>query len=151
MSNTPDAPTGITQHTIRHATPADLEWLNINDQGWTVHEHGAWGNSHSLENAWAVLIADDPHGKALGWMYVVDAGDHLTPHLLYVNPEHRCHGVARALVKHLFASYDGMILLGSWERPLFDVWIKLGFTYVPSEGERPGSYPYGDMIRPPIR
>ncbi|MEU8346626.1 GNAT family N-acetyltransferase [Spirillospora sp. NPDC048832] len=151
MPNTPDAPTRITRYTIRHATPADLNWLNTNQEGWTVHEYYEWGKPHSLDKAWAVLIADDQQGNPLGWMYVVDAHDHLTPHLLYVNPEHRSQGVARALVKHLFASYDGMILLGSWDRELFDVWTKLGFSYVPSEGEQPGSYPYGDMIRPPVR
>lgn len=107
--------------------------------------------SHSLDKAWAVLVADDQHGNPLGWMYVVDVGDLLTPHLLYVDAEHRCHGVARALMRHLFASYEGMILLGSWDRELFDVLIKLGFTYVPSEGEQSGGHPYGNMIRPPIK
>jgi GNAT superfamily N-acetyltransferase len=151
MSNSPAVPAETSRYTIRNATRADLEWLNANGEGWTVHDQRGPGRLHSLDKAWAVLIADDSHGKSLGWMYVVASPGYLVPDRLYVDPEHRCHGVARALLEHLFTSYDGEILLGGWDRELFDVWIKLGFTYVPSENELPNSYPYGDMIRPPVR
>lgn len=93
---------------IRRATSADLGWINANGEGWTVAEHGGkWGDPHALDTAWAVLVAADEHGTRLGWMYVVDMHDHLTLHLLYVDPQNRYRGVARALVEHLFASYRG--------------------------------------------
>ncbi|GLY80526.1 GNAT family N-acetyltransferase [Actinoallomurus iriomotensis] len=151
MSNALDGPADTAQYVIRRATVADLDWINANDEGWPVHEHGEYGKPYSLDKAWAVLIADDVQGESLGWMYVVDMRDHVTSQLLYVDPRHRRRGVARALMKHLHASYQGEIVLGAWDRALYEVWIKLGFVYEPpAEGERPGDR-YGNMIRPPIR
>jgi hypothetical protein len=64
--------------------------------------------------------------------------DHLVLHLLYVEQQHRCRGVARALTEHVCAAYQGRIILGAWDRDLVEVWVKLGFVYEPpAEGERP--------------
>jgi GNAT superfamily N-acetyltransferase len=142
---------GVVQEVFQAILVVSVEGspiVNANDQEWLVHEHGGYRKPYSLDEAWAVLIAEDAHGESLGWMYVVDAGDHLTPQLLYVDPQHRRRRVARALVEHLHANYQGETLLGAWDRDLYEVWIKLGFVYEPpAEGERPGDL-RGNMVRP---
>ncbi|MEV0375873.1 GNAT family N-acetyltransferase [Streptomyces sp. NPDC050636] len=72
---------------------------------------------------------------------------------LRVSPEFRKTGVARALVEDLFARVSNQqIMLSAWDRELYEVWLKLGFTYIPEPGETPGyrGY-YGDMVRPPVQ
>lgn len=59
--------------------------------------------------------------------------------------------MARALVEELFARVpDRQIMLSAWDRELYEVWLKLGFTYVPEPGETPGRGYYGDMVRLPV-
>lgn len=56
------------------------------------------------------------------------------------------------MVEELFVRVpDQQIMLSAWDRELYEVWLKLGFTYVPEPGETPGyrGY-YGDMVRPPV-
>ncbi|GAA4522545.1 hypothetical protein GCM10023191_101940 [Actinoallomurus oryzae] len=106
MSGAPGT-AGPPQYVIRRAAAADLDWINSNDMGWSLVEHGGHRAPYSLDEAWTVLIADDPRGASLGWMYVVDAGDHLTAQLLYVDPHHRRRGVARVLMEYLKATTRG--------------------------------------------
>ena len=61
-------------------------------------------------------------------------------------------GVARALVDELFARVpDQEIVLSAWDRELYEVWLKLGFTYVPEPDATSGDCGYyGDMVRRPV-
>ncbi|WP_019635102.1 GNAT family N-acetyltransferase [Actinomadura atramentaria] len=126
---------------IREATTADLEWINTDKEEWgaKVQEHHEHGGGHSLEKAWAVLVAEDERGERLGWMYVDTGMDPSTivPHLLYVEPDHRLRGVARALMEYVFARHEGDIELAGWDPKLFDAWISLGFDYEPAADDRP--------------
>ncbi len=92
---------------IRDAVPADLEWINSNEEGWTVKERaGRRGGSGfcSLE-ADRVFVAADERGELLGWMCVIQYNWHsnLVLQLLYVDRRHRGRGVSRALVEDLLA------------------------------------------------
>lgn len=150
MPTAPHHSAADSTYAIRPATTGDLGWINTNDMGWRVHEHGGFHDPFSLDQAWAVLVAQDTTGQRLGWVYVVDSDDHLVLHLLYVDQQHRCRGVARALTEHVCAGYHGRIVLGAWDRDLVEVWVKLGFVYEPpAEGERPGELS-GSLVRPAL-
>ncbi len=138
-------------YVIREATATDLDWINTNDQKWTVHERGDGygGTSYTLEAAWGVFVACDIDSERLGWTYVVGWDDHVTLQLVYVGKPHRKQGVARALVEDLFSRYPGEIVLGGWDRDLFEMWRKLGFSYIPSEHDHPQMLT-GDLIRPAL-
>ncbi|MEV3986916.1 GNAT family N-acetyltransferase [Nonomuraea sp. NPDC049758] len=132
---------------IRAAVPADLDWINSNDQEWIVQEHHQ-RYGFSLEDAFRVDVATNERGERLGWTYVLkdDEDDYLVLHLLYVDLQHRGRGVARALVDHL-AREPYEIVLGAWDRDFYDMWLKLGFVYEPHEHDRPGDLS-GTMARP---
>jgi GNAT superfamily N-acetyltransferase len=140
---------------IRDACPADVEWMSGNTEGWTVTVEKQEGAA-SLEEALHALIAEDPdQGVRMGWLHSslqCAAGDdpsYVRLYELYVSPQFRKAGVARALVEELFARVpDRLIMLSAWDRELYQVWLKLGFTYVPEPDETPGCRGYyGDMVR----
>ncbi|MFD4946162.1 GNAT family N-acetyltransferase [Streptomyces sp. NPDC058409] len=82
----------------------------------------------------------------------VSVGELLWVREYHVSPEFRGTGVARALVEELFTRVPNQqIMLSAWDRELYEVWLKLGFSYVPEPGEAPGYRGYfGDMMRPPV-
>jgi GNAT superfamily N-acetyltransferase len=141
---------------VRDAHPADVEWMSNNTEGWTVTVEKQEGAA-SLAEALHALIAEDPdQGVRMGWLHSslrrAIGGDpgYVRLYELHVSPDFRRTGVARALVDELFARVpDQEIILAAWDRELYEVWLKLGFAYVPEPGETPGSY-YGDMVRQPI-
>ncbi|MEU0176513.1 GNAT family N-acetyltransferase [Streptomyces massasporeus] len=143
---------------VRDAHPADTEWMSNNTEGWTVTVENQEGAT-SLAEALHALIAEDPdQGVRMGWLHsslLRAAGGepgYVRLYELHVSPEFRQRGVARALVDELFARVpDQEIILSAWDRDLYGVWFKLGFSYVPGPDEMSGdrSYP-GDMVRPPV-
>jgi GNAT superfamily N-acetyltransferase len=143
---------------VRDAHSADVRWMSKNTEGWTVTVEKQEGSA-SLAEALHALIAEDPdQGVCMGWLHsslqraVGDEPGYVRLYELYVPPEFRRMGVARALVDELFARVpDQEIVLSAWDRELYEVWLKLGFIYVPEFGEVSGDCGYyGDMVRPPV-
>ncbi|MGM9348147.1 GNAT family N-acetyltransferase [Streptomyces salinarius] len=143
---------------VRDAHPADVKWMSNNTEGWTVTVEKQEGAA-SLAEALHALIAEDPdQGVRMGWLHsslqraVGGEPGYVRLYELHVSPEFRQRGVARALVDELFARVpDQEIILSAWDRELYGVWLKLGFTYVPEPDEMPGDHSYpGDMVRPPV-
>lgn len=143
---------------VRDAHPADVKWMSNNTEGWTVTVEKQEGAA-SVAEALHALIAEDPdQGVRMGWLHSSlqrAAGSepgYVRLYELHVSPEFRQRGVARALVDELFARVpDQEIILSAWDRELYGVWLKLGFTYVPEPDEMSGDYSYpGDMVRPPV-
>ncbi|WP_431330479.1 N-acetyltransferase family protein [Streptomyces sp. IPPR8] len=143
---------------VRDAHPADVKWMSENAEGWTVTGEKPEGAA-SLAEALHALIAEDPdQGVRTGWLHsslqraVGDEPGYVRLYELYVPPEFRRMGVARALVDELFVRVpDQEIVLSAWDRELYELWLKLGFSYVPGFGEVSGECGYyGDMVRPPV-
>ncbi|CAM5632846.1 hypothetical protein SROCM77S_06728 [Streptomyces rochei] len=132
--------------------------MSENAEGWTVTGEKQEGAA-SLAEALHALIAEDPdQGVRMGWLHsslqraVGDEPGYVRLYELYVPPEFRRMGVARALVDELFVRVpDQEIVLSAWDRELYELWLKLGFSYVPGFGEVSGECGYyGDMVRPPV-
>jgi GNAT superfamily N-acetyltransferase len=134
MSNAPRRPSRNCAVRDHRATAADMDSINANDQEWAAYEHGGYDKPYSLDGSWAVLIAQAHTGRAWGWMNVVNAGDHLTLQLLYVDPHQRRRGAARALVEQPVSNYREKILLAGWDRHRVR-WIKLRFVFKPAAGD----------------
>ncbi|NEB80016.1 GNAT family N-acetyltransferase [Streptomyces sp. SID14478] len=142
---------------IRDARPADVEWMSVNTEGWKVTE-GKGERATSLEEALHALIAEDPHGVRVGWLHSIqrpayeDEPSYVALYEMHVSPEFRRAGVARALVAELFARVpEQRIVLSAWDRELYDLWLKLGFTYLPDAHDNPDHHAYwGEMLRPPV-
>ncbi|MDX3113122.1 MULTISPECIES: GNAT family N-acetyltransferase [Streptomyces] len=144
---------------VRDAHPADVEWMSSNTEGWAVTAEKQEG-AVSLAEALHALIAEVPdQGVRMGWLHSSlqrAAGDepgYVRLYELHVSPTFRRMGVARALVDELFARVpDQEIVLSAWDRELYEVWLKLGFTYVPEPGAVSGDFGYyGDMVRQPVK
>ncbi|MGF2209594.1 MULTISPECIES: GNAT family N-acetyltransferase [Streptomyces] len=144
---------------VRDAYPADAEWMSDNTEGWTVTAQEQQGAA-SLDGALHALIAYVPRqGARVGWLYSRaraapgDGVGYVSLYELYVAPDFRGIGVARALVEELFARVpDQEIVLSAWDRALYEMWLSLGFTYVPAPGERLGERGHhGDMVRPQVK
>ncbi|MDQ0765000.1 GNAT family N-acetyltransferase [Streptomyces canus] len=143
---------------VRDAHPADVEWMSNNTEGWTVTVEKQEGAASLAEALHALIAEDSDQGVRMGWLHSslqrAAGGEprYVRLYELHVSPEFRQRGVARALVDELFARVpDQEIILSAWDRELYGVWLKLGFTYVPEPDEMSGdcSYP-GDMVRPPV-
>ncbi|MGW5733546.1 MULTISPECIES: N-acetyltransferase family protein [Streptomyces] len=146
--------------TIRDARPADVDWMSDNTEGWTVTEEKL-DRATSLAEALHALIAEDHHeALRMGWLHSSlqpaqgDNPGYVRLYELHVSPEFRRAGVARALVDALFARVppDQEIVVAAWDRGLYGVWLKLGFTYLADPDDSPEYHAYyGDMVRPPTQ
>ncbi|MFF8618229.1 GNAT family N-acetyltransferase [Streptomyces sp. NPDC015350] len=141
--------------TVRDACSADAAWMSDNTEQWVITAEPA-DTGMALTEALHALIAEDSQGTPMGWLYSSQQNSaHGEPgyvrlYEMYVAPEFRRRGVSRALVKELFARVpDQEIVLSAWDRELYEVWLKLGFTYTPGPEDKPGYNAYfGDMARP---
>lgn len=142
--------------TIRDARSTDAAWMSGNTEKWVITAEPA-DTGVALAEALHALIAEDSQGVPVGWLYSSQQKPaHGEPgyvrlYQMYVAPEFRRKGVSRALVDELFARVpEQEIVLSAWDRDLYEVWLKLGFTYTPDPEDKPRYDAYfGDMARPP--